>query len=110
MAALTIAGRLTPPNIALREACAPLGIHSRLLPPELAAERARPGEIVLGRVDVLPSLEGPEPGLDALRRLERSEERRVGKECRSRGGGEAEQKGVSKAEREISSERHEWDV
>jgi RimK family alpha-L-glutamate ligase len=72
MPALTIAGRLTPPNISLHQACARLGIQSRVLPAELAAERVRRGEIVLGRVDVLPSLEGPEPGLGDLRRLERA--------------------------------------
>src|SRR5437870_9896844 len=70
MSALLIAGRLTPPNVALREACGRIGIGARLLPPELAAERAHAGELVLGRVDVRPSLDGPEPGLDALRRLE----------------------------------------
>src|SRR4051794_13295172 len=72
MAALVIAGRLTPPNVALHEACGRIGIASRLLPVEIAAERAQPGEIVLGRVDVLPNLAGPEPGLHELRRLERA--------------------------------------
>jgi RimK family alpha-L-glutamate ligase len=65
-----IAGRLTPTNVALRDACGRVGIRSRLLPPELAHQRARPGEIVLGRVDVRASLDGPEAGLDALRELE----------------------------------------
>jgi RimK family alpha-L-glutamate ligase len=67
---LLIAGRLTPTNVALREACGRLGIRSRLLPPDLAHQRAQPGEIVLGRVDVRASLDGPEAGLDALRELE----------------------------------------
>src|SRR5262245_27751388 len=72
MSGLLIAGRLTPPNIGLHEACGRVGVRSRLLPVELAAERAVPGEVVLGRVDVEASLDGPEPGLDALRALEAS--------------------------------------
>jgi hypothetical protein len=67
---LVIAGDLTPPNVGLRDASERLGLPCRLLPAELAAARARPEDIVLGRVDVRPSLEGPEPGLEALRRLE----------------------------------------
>ncbi len=67
---LLIAGRLTPPNVGLLAAARELGVEARLLPPELAARRARANEIVLGRVDVLSSLDGVEPGLDSLRRLE----------------------------------------
>src|SRR5690349_17814688 len=70
MSGLLIAGRLTPTNVALRDAADRLGIRSRLLPAELAVARAQPGEIVLGRVDVQATLDGPEPGLDALRELE----------------------------------------
>jgi RimK family alpha-L-glutamate ligase len=70
MAALLIAGALSPANVALHDTCRTLGVPSRLLPPGLAARRARPGEIVLGRVDVRPTLDGVEPGLDALTRLE----------------------------------------
>jgi RimK family alpha-L-glutamate ligase len=68
---LLVAGRLTPPNVALLDAARERGVRARLLPPDLAARRARPGETVLGRVDVRPSLDGVEPGLEALRRLER---------------------------------------
>ncbi|HET7572605.1 MAG TPA: hypothetical protein VFJ77_08050 [Gaiellaceae bacterium] len=68
---LLIAGRLTPPNVGLLEAARDVGAQARLLPPELAERRARPGESVLGRVDVRPGLDGVEPGLEALRRLER---------------------------------------
>jgi [lysine-biosynthesis-protein LysW]--L-2-aminoadipate ligase len=70
MALLVIAGHLTPANAALRQACRRIGIAARLLPPETAARRTLPGEIVLGRIDLQPSLDGPEPGLEDLRRLE----------------------------------------
>ena len=67
---LLIAGRLTPPNVRLLEAARGLGTQARLLPPETAERRARPGETVLGRVDVRQGLDGVEPGLESLRRLE----------------------------------------
>ena len=67
---LLIAGRLTPPNIGLLSAARDLGVEARLLPPEMAERRARPNEMILGRVDVLSSLDGVETGLDSLRRLE----------------------------------------
>ncbi len=70
MSGLLIAGRLTPTNVALHAACGRIGVRSRLLPPEVALRRVLPGELVLGRVDLEPSLDGPEPGLDALRDLE----------------------------------------
>jgi [lysine-biosynthesis-protein LysW]---L-2-aminoadipate ligase len=70
MSPLLIAGRLTPPNVRLLRACRRLGAPARLLPPDEAVRRARPDEIVLGRIDVAPTLDGVEPGLDALRALE----------------------------------------
>ncbi|HZO96690.1 MAG TPA: ATP-grasp domain-containing protein [Gaiellaceae bacterium] len=70
MAALLIAGGVTPTNVALERACAAVGVRSRVLPPEVAARRVRPDELVLGRLDVLPSLDGVERGLGALARLE----------------------------------------
>lgn len=69
MSPLLVAGNLTPTNVRLRETAARLCGPARLLPAELAATRARPGEIVLGRVDVSPSLDGPQAGLDGLREL-----------------------------------------
>jgi [lysine-biosynthesis-protein LysW]---L-2-aminoadipate ligase len=72
MSPLLIAGRLTPPNVGLLDAARNLGVQARLLPLETAERRARPNETVLGRVDVLSSLDGVEPGLESLRRLERS--------------------------------------
>jgi [lysine-biosynthesis-protein LysW]--L-2-aminoadipate ligase len=70
MSPLLIAGRLTPPNVGLLDACRELGVPARLLPADLAVRRPRPGDIVLGRVDVSPTLDGVEPGLTSLRRLE----------------------------------------
>jgi RimK family alpha-L-glutamate ligase len=67
---LLVVGRLTPPNIGLLSAARGLGVQARLLPPETAERRARPNEIVLGRIDVRQGLDGVEPGLDSLRRLE----------------------------------------
>ncbi len=72
MCPLLIAGRLTPPNIGLLEAARGLGAQARLLPAELAERRAHSNEIVLGRVDVRPGLDGVEPGLESLLRLERA--------------------------------------
>jgi RimK family alpha-L-glutamate ligase len=67
---LLIVGRLTPPNVALLDAARELGVRARLLPPDTAERRARSDETVLGRVDVRASLDGVEPGLESLRRLE----------------------------------------
>jgi [lysine-biosynthesis-protein LysW]--L-2-aminoadipate ligase len=64
--ALLLAGRLTPTNVALLDAARELGTDAVLLPPELAAHRARPGDVVLPRLDVLPTLDGVEPGLALL--------------------------------------------
>jgi RimK family alpha-L-glutamate ligase len=69
---LLVVGRLTPPNIGLLSAARQLGVQARLLPPETAERRARPNEIVLGRIDVSRGLDGVEPGLDSLRKLEQA--------------------------------------
>ena len=66
-----IAGRLSPANVALLRACRRLGVGAHLLPPDVAAERADGETAVLGRVDVLQSVDGIEPGLADLRALER---------------------------------------
>jgi [lysine-biosynthesis-protein LysW]--L-2-aminoadipate ligase len=65
-----VASRLTPTNRQLVEAARRLGASSSLLRPPEAAASLRPGDLALGRLDVLPSLDGVEPGLEALRSLE----------------------------------------
>jgi RimK family alpha-L-glutamate ligase len=57
-------------NRGLLEATAALGVNALVLPPEQAARRLRAGDVALGRIDVRPTLDGPEPGLEALRSLE----------------------------------------
>jgi RimK family alpha-L-glutamate ligase len=66
-----LGGRLTPTNVALLEAARAQGIEAVLLPLELAASRARSGDVLLPRLDVLPSLDGIEPGLTLLNDLAR---------------------------------------
>jgi RimK family alpha-L-glutamate ligase len=69
---LLVAGDLTPSNVALLDAAREMGVRARLLPPETAARRARPDDVVLGRLDVLPTLDGVERGLESLAHLEAS--------------------------------------
>jgi RimK family alpha-L-glutamate ligase len=57
-------------NRGLLEAATTLGLDAVVLPPEKAACRLRTGDFALGRLDVLPTLDGPEPGLEALRSME----------------------------------------
>ena len=57
--------RATPTNLALAEA-APHGVRFRLLSPEQAVEELRRGDAALGRLDVLPTLDGVDDGLWAL--------------------------------------------
>jgi len=60
----------TSTNLSLLSACEQLGVDGALLPPEEIAERVRRGDAVLARLDVMPSLDGVEPGLLELRRLQ----------------------------------------
>ncbi len=71
MRPLVITGRLSPANVGLLRACRRLGVTAQLLPPDVAAARASESAVILGRVDVLPSIDGIEPGLNELRTLER---------------------------------------
>ncbi len=68
---MLLAREPTPTNTLLLEAFARRAFRAELLEPEAAIARARPGTVVLGRIDVLPTLDGPEPGWWELRRLER---------------------------------------
>ena len=70
--ALLLAGRLTPTNVGLLEAFRALDREASLLPLEDVARRATAEDVVLARLDVLPSLDGVEPGLGVLERLERA--------------------------------------
>jgi RimK family alpha-L-glutamate ligase len=71
MKRLTIVARnLSPTNRGLLEAAATLGLDAFVLAPESAARRIGAGDVALGRLDVLPTLDGPEPGLETLRSLE----------------------------------------
>lgn len=64
-----IARRLTPTNNALLRTLRRQGAHALIIDPE-QAERLRPGDAAIARLDVLPTLDGVEPGLSQLRRLE----------------------------------------
>lgn len=58
---------LSPTNASLLDALRGVGLDARLtLPADLGA--AHPGDVVLGRLDVMPTLEGVEPGMGHLRR------------------------------------------
>ena len=65
-----VAGRLTPTNRRLLDAARRLGADARLVEPADCERRLRTGDVALARLDVLPTLDGIEPGIDALRRLE----------------------------------------
>jgi RimK family alpha-L-glutamate ligase len=60
-----VAQRATETNVALA-AAAPRGIDVRVLTPERALEVLGPADAALGRLDVLPSLDGVDDGLWAL--------------------------------------------
>lgn len=66
-----VAGQPTETNVAIVEAVSALGMNARLLRPGGARRRVRAGDVVLGRVDVLRTLDGVESCLWELRRLER---------------------------------------
>jgi RimK family alpha-L-glutamate ligase len=60
-----VAQRATPTNLALAEA-APPGIDFRILEPEQALSTVAAGDAVLGRLDVLETLDGVDDGLWVL--------------------------------------------
>jgi RimK family alpha-L-glutamate ligase len=57
-------------NVRLVEECCALGIDAVRIDPVEALSRVRPGDVVLGRIDVLPTVDAVESGLLALLRLE----------------------------------------
>jgi ribosomal protein S6--L-glutamate ligase len=66
-----IAQRPTPTNVALTSCVVP-GVDSLLLTPAQALVHLEPGDVALGRLDVLTSLDGIEPGFWALDQIERN--------------------------------------
>lgn len=58
-------------SVALAAAWRELGALAELVPPPAVRGGLRSGDVVLGRLDVLPTLDGVEPGLFELLRLER---------------------------------------
>jgi RimK family alpha-L-glutamate ligase len=64
-----VCSTLNHTNTALLEALRGAGIDARITPPVDLA-RARPGDVALGRLDVLPTLEGVEAGMWELRRAQ----------------------------------------
>jgi RimK family alpha-L-glutamate ligase len=65
-----IAARTTDTNARLVDAARRLGFDAWRIAPDRAAGWLGPGDLALGRLDVLPTFDGPEPGLEALRQLE----------------------------------------
>jgi len=61
---------LSPTNAALLRACRQAGANAIHVQPRIVAKRAQPGDRVLARLDVLPSLDGVEDGIWELGRLE----------------------------------------
>jgi glutathione synthase/RimK-type ligase-like ATP-grasp enzyme len=56
----------TSTNKRLRGAFTATGMHALVAWPQLAAERAHPGDMVVGRLDVRPTLDGVQRGLGRL--------------------------------------------
>ncbi|HXG76382.1 MAG TPA: DUF1918 domain-containing protein [Gaiellaceae bacterium] len=68
---VALIGSPTRTNVALVQAWLDLGVRARVLSPAQASAQLRPGDAALGRLDVLPTLDGVEPGLEVLDALER---------------------------------------
>lgn len=68
-AAFVLAALSTPTNEGLRDALAGAGWRAGVVPSNLAAVAARPGDLVVGRLDVRLTLDGIQPGLERLREL-----------------------------------------
>jgi RimK family alpha-L-glutamate ligase len=70
LAFFLVAGRLTETNAALISALRGAGLAAELLRPPAASRQLQAGDVALGRVDILPTLDGVESCLWQLRRLE----------------------------------------
>ncbi|HXZ58297.1 MAG TPA: RimK family alpha-L-glutamate ligase [Gaiellaceae bacterium] len=70
MSAIAVVGYAHQTNFELVEAWRALGIDARLIPPADALSELAAGDLALGRLDVLPTLDGVEPGLQVLEWLE----------------------------------------
>jgi [lysine-biosynthesis-protein LysW]---L-2-aminoadipate ligase len=66
-----LATHATDTNLALARASLALGVPATVMTPEQALQGLRPGDLALGRLDVLPTLDGVEEGLWHMRLLER---------------------------------------
>lgn len=71
MTLYVVASRLTATNARLVHAFRRVGVEASLAPPDEARRLARPGDAVLGRVDVAADLAGVEPGIWELHQLRR---------------------------------------
>ncbi len=65
-----VASRVTETNRQLVHAARAAGAEAFVANPAEASRRLGAGDVAVGRLDVLPTLDGPEPGLEALRALE----------------------------------------
>lgn len=65
-----VASRVTQTNRQLIHAARARGFDAFVADPEEAGVRLQAGDVAVGRLDVLPTLDGPEPGIEALRALE----------------------------------------
>ena len=70
MQRLFLAGNLSPTNVRLLEAVRVLDVEAALLPVDDVVAHASPGDIVLARLDVLPTLDGVDRGVDLLEELQ----------------------------------------
>jgi RimK family alpha-L-glutamate ligase len=72
MTTVWIAGRSTATNELVAGALRERGVAAELVAPTRVGSRARRGDVVLGRLDVRPALDGVEDGIWELRRVEHS--------------------------------------
>ena len=71
MALVGVIGWPQETNVELVAAWRDRGIPAELVAPPLAARVLGPGDVAVGRLDVLPTLDGVEPGLEVLSELAR---------------------------------------